>query len=102
MLAGVVNPFRSSEDALTSRPSLCRELTVIGPVVVAIAFPRMEFVTYTFLAVLGPAEGIGPALLFSMCVKMSFVYFRRFVISWLLLSRAWLNGMIDRSPRLLT
>ena len=41
-------------------------------------------------------------LLFNMCVKISFVYFRRFVISALLLSSAWFKGMVDLSPFLLT
>lgn len=42
------------------------------------------------------------ALLFSICVRMSFVYFKRFVISALLLSNAWFKGKVDRSPFLLT
>lgn len=33
---------------------------------------------------------------------MSLVYFNRFVISALLLSSAWFNGMVDRSPFLFT
>ena len=100
----------STEDAETSLPSLLLDpmVAVIYPVSWDEWFPIVPdlilvALVYT-LAVLGAVDAVywAGALLFNMWVNMSFVYFNLFVISALLLSRAWLSGMIDRSPFLFT
>ena len=102
----------SSEEAETRRCSLRREpiAAVMGAPLLpglpgAVPPVRMLDGFTCTLAVLGawpPAAFEEGPLLFSMCVKMSLVYLRRLVISWLLESSAWLRGMMERSPFLLT
>jgi len=83
------------EDAETRRCSLRREpiAAVRGAVTPgypgAVPPPRILDGLIETLAVFGAACAfeLGP-LLFNICVKMSFVYFKRFVISWLLESSA--------------
>ena len=97
-------PRRSIEDAETSLPSLLREFVVRGPVEAAcVELPRKLLGLFGACAVFGAvvAPAVAPLLL-SMCVRISLVYFKRLVISWLLLSRAKLRGMIDLSPLLFT
>ena len=74
-LAGVVIPLRSIEDALTRRPSLYLEL------VFKAAADRMDVGFVGFLAVSGAFYVPVAPLLLSMCVRMSFVYLSRLVIS---------------------
>lgn len=101
----ILNPFIGSpftgipdNDGAPTALLLELELSYIPFAAPPVGVDESEAVGFCLLT----AAGFYYWLLLSMWVRISLVYFNLFVISALLLSNAWLRGIVDLSPFLLT